>query len=122
MHPTNAVWQLDIFDLARYQYFNKDYKYLLVVIDVFSRKAYAEPMIIENSVSIKEAFIKMTKIVQPKTIMSDHEPTALGNEISEYLREKQIPLNMNALGDQHLLVIIDKFAGRIKRISTAMSS
>ena len=40
----NELWQMDIFDLASYQYFNK-YKYLLVAIDVFSRKAYAEPMI-----------------------------------------------------------------------------
>ena len=69
----NELWQLDIFDLARYQYFNKDYKYLLVGIDVFSRKAYAEPMINRDGVSVREAFIKMTKIVQPKTIMSDNE-------------------------------------------------
>ena len=67
------LWQLDIFDLARYQYFNKDYKHLLVGIDVFSRKAYAEPMTNKDGVSGREAFIKMTKIVQPETIMSDHE-------------------------------------------------
>ena len=65
----NEVWQLDIFDLARCQYFNKDYKYLLVGIDVFSRRAYAEPMLNRDGVSVREAFVKVTKIVRPKTIM-----------------------------------------------------
>ena len=85
----NELWQLDIFDLARYQYFNKDYTSLWVGIDVFSRKAYAEPMINTDGGSVREAFINMTKIVQPKAIMSDHEPAFLGNEFSEYLHEKQ---------------------------------
>ena len=69
----NELWQLDIFDLARYQYFNKDHTYLLVGIDVFNRQAYAEPMINKGGGSVREAFIKMTKIVQPKTIMPDDE-------------------------------------------------
>ena len=34
--------------------------------------------------------------------------------------KKQIPLNVNALGDHHALGIIDNFAGRIKRILTAL--
>ena len=86
---------MDIFDLDRYQYFNKDYRYVLVGIDVFSRKAYAEPMITRDGVSVSEAFIKMT-IVQPKTTMSDNESACLGNAFSKYLHEKQIPLNANA--------------------------
>ena len=56
----------------------------------------------------------MTKIVQPKTIMSDHEPAFLGNAFSEYLHEKKIPLNATALGDHHALGITDNFVGRIK--------
>jgi hypothetical protein len=33
----NELWQMDIFDLSRYQYFNEYNRYLLVAIDVFSR-------------------------------------------------------------------------------------
>ena len=50
-------------------------------------------MINRDGVSVREAFIKMAKIVQPKTIMSDDETAFLGNDFSEYLHEKQIPLN-----------------------------
>ena len=90
------MWQVGIFDLSGYQYFNKDYKYLLVGIDVFSCTAYAGTMINRDGGSIREAFIKMTKIVQPKAITPDHEPVFFGNEFSDYLHEKQIPLNANA--------------------------
>ena len=89
-------------------------------IDVFSRKAYAEPMISKDGGSVREAFIKMTKIVQPKTTMSDNESTFLDNEFSEDLHEKQIPLNVNALSDHHALGIIDNFAGTIKTILTRL--
>ena len=73
-------------------------------------------MINKDGVSIREAFIKMTKIVQPKAIMSDNESAFLGSEFSEYLHEKQIPLNVNALGDLHALGIVNNFALRIKTI------
>ena len=73
-------------------------------------------MIKTDGGSVREAFIKVTKIVQPKTIMSDHEPAFLGNEFSEYLHEKQIPLNINAVGDHHALGIVDNSTGRTTRI------
>jgi hypothetical protein len=46
-------------------------------------------MINRDGGSVKEAFIKMAKSVQPKTIMSDHESAFLGNEFSEYLHENK---------------------------------
>ena len=75
-------------------------------------------MIHKDGGSIQEALIKITKIVQPKTIRADHEPGSVGNEFSVYLHEKQIPLNVNALGDHHALGIINNFAGRSKEILT----
>ena len=44
----------------------------------------------------------------------------LGNEFSEYLHEKQIPLNANALGDHHASGIIDNFAGIIKQMINSL--
>ena len=107
---------MDIFDLSRYEYFNKDYKYLLVAIDVF-----LVPLINKDGHSVKEAFIKMTKFEKPRCIISDHD-SALSNEFMKYLDHLQIPLHVNALGDHHALGIIDNFARRIlkKKPLTAM--
>jgi hypothetical protein len=38
------IAQLDIYDLSKYAGSNKNYKYILALIDVFTRKAYVRPM------------------------------------------------------------------------------
>ena len=38
------IAQMDIFDLSKYVGSNKNYKYILVLIDVFTRKVYARPI------------------------------------------------------------------------------
>jgi len=118
-YALNELWQMDIFDLSRYQYFNNYYKYLLVAIDVFSRKAFAVPLLNKEANTVKEAFIKMTKIVKPRSIISDHDSAFLSKEFTSYLDKLQIPLNVNAIGDHHVLGIIDNFAKRIKTILTS---
>ena len=59
----NEFWQMDIFDLSRYMISNDEYRYLLVCVDVFSRKAYVEPLKLKTSESVAAAFIKMTSKV-----------------------------------------------------------
>jgi hypothetical protein len=36
--------QMDIYDLSKYKNYNRGFKYILTVIDVFTRKAFEEPM------------------------------------------------------------------------------
>ena len=64
---------MDIFDLSRYKYVNKDNRNILAAIDVCSRKAFAIPLIINDGHTFKEAFIKMTKFTKPRCIISDHD-------------------------------------------------
>ena len=40
----NELWQMDIFDLKKYAPYNKNYGYLFVIVDVFTRKAGLMPM------------------------------------------------------------------------------
>ena len=40
----NELWQFDIIDMRRYEKKNDGYKYMFCCIDVFTRKAYVEPM------------------------------------------------------------------------------
>ena len=37
----NECWQIDILNLQKYAHDNKNYSYILAVVDVFSRKAWA---------------------------------------------------------------------------------
>ena len=116
----NEVWQMDIFDLSRYYLFNKHYRYLLACVDVFSRKAYVQPMLNKDDESVKKALITIFKDTKPESILSDHDSSFMSKTVQSYLSSLRIPLNVNALSDHHALGIIDNFALRIKTILTAM--
>ena len=116
----NELWQMDIFDLSRYQYFNDYNRYLLVAIDVLSRKAFVAPMKEKTPNDVKQAFDKLIQHVKPRSILSDHDSSFLSKDFTEHLDKLQIPLNVNAISYHHALGIIDNFAKRIKTKLTAM--
>ena len=55
----NELWQMDIYVLDRYSKKNKGYAYILAVVDVFTRKAYAEPMKNKDIKTVCETFQKI---------------------------------------------------------------
>ena len=93
----NELWQMDIFDLSRYQYFNVYNRYLLVAIDVFTRKAFVAPMKEKTPNEVKQAFDKLITHVKPRSILSDHDGAFLSKEFSEHLDKLQIPLKVMQL-------------------------
>ena len=119
-YHVNELWQMDIFDLSRYQRDNDGYRYVLVSVDVFSRKAFVAPIKEKTPVEVKRGFEILTKGVKPRSIISDHEGSFISKEFTAYLDKLQIPLNVNAISDHHALGIIDNFARRIKTILTKM--
>ena len=40
----NEIWQMDIYDVSRYEKSNKGFKYMFAVVDVFTRFGYIIPM------------------------------------------------------------------------------
>ena len=133
----NELMQMDLFDLQRFRKSNiinkKTYLYIYVVIDVFSRYVYAEPLENKTDTVVLEAFEKLynkimdkqkpLKVMKEKTksyaihqIISDNEGSFQSNIFEKYLIEKNIILTMNASNDHHVLGIIDNFALRLKTI------
>ena len=113
----NERWQMDIFDLSRYEKNNDGFKYLLVCIDVFSRKAYAKPMKSKDTSTVIDAF---TNIIIHKTgpkirsIIADQDPAWTNSTWLTFIEKENIAFNTNALKDHRALGIIDNFAKRIK--------
>ena len=111
---------MDIFDLSLYKYFNQDYKYIMAVVDVFTRKAYVEPMKNKDSVSCVTALNNIMQKAhdKPRVILSDNDAAYLNKPFQDLLNSKQIALHTNALHDHKALGIIDNFARRIKATLT----
>jgi hypothetical protein len=117
----NEIWQIDLFDLSRYETTNKKYKYMFAVMDVFSRFAYIIPLKnkdIESTTKAMQEVLSYNKTA-PNLIMSDNDSSFLGSEFQKLLVKNDIHHNANAVGDHNSLGIIDNFAKRIKRILTA---
>ena len=135
----NELMQLDIFDMQRYKNDNKvgdiTYPYMLVLIDVFSRYAYVEPLEDKTKEPVLETFKKLvdkvmakqspSKVLKEKTksysihqILSDNEGSFQSTIFEKYLEDNNMVLTMNAKHDHRVLGIIDNLARRIKTILT----
>ena len=113
----NELWQMDIFDLSRYEKNNDDYKYLLACVDVFSRKAYVKPMKNKDTSTVISAFGNLlTHKTGPKvrSIIADQDSAWTNETWLEFIDKEKIAFNTNALKDHRALGIIDNFAKRIK--------
>ena len=52
----DSQWQVDLVDLSSLAKFNKNYKFLLTCIDVFSKYAWVVPLKNKSGMSTEEAF------------------------------------------------------------------
>ena len=114
-------WQFDIFDLSRYKNQNDDYRYLMACMDVFTRKAWVEPMKNKDSDNCAAAFeeiIKRNNNTAPRSMISDQDRAFIQGAFQKMADKRRIALTMNALKDHRALGIIDNFAKRIKDVLT----
>ena len=133
----NELMQLDIFDMQKYKNNNivnkKIYPYMLVLIDVFSRFAYIEPLENKTAEVVLDTFKKLvnkvmskqtpSKVLKEKTksysihqILSDNEGSFQSNIMDKYLEDNNIILAMSAYKDHRVLGIIDNFARFLKTV------
>jgi transposase InsO family protein len=118
----NEIWCLDIFDLSKYRESNNNYRYILAMVDVFTRRAWAEPMQTKDSETVGATLqsIMMEAKEKPRVILSDNDAAYTGYFFQHVLEDNKIILQMNTVGDHNALGIIDNFARRIKFIFSKM--
>lgn len=115
-YPGDIV-QIDIYDLSKYSTYNKSYKYIFAMVDVFSRFAVALPMNTKNIDDTSEALKTVIKeFGAPIIIMSDNDSAFTGDLFQKVLEDNDIILDTNIKGDHFALGIIDNFAKRLKLI------
>ncbi len=71
---------MDIFDLSRYASSNKQYKYILGIIDVYTRYVWCYKMKNKDNINVFDCFKKFIgesnlKKYTPTILMSDHDST-----------------------------------------------
>ncbi len=116
-YAKNNKWQLDLSDMSAYSSKNRGYKYILLAIDIFSRKAFAEPLKTKSESDVTTAFIKMTKREKPESIMSDKGSEFISTEFKKLADDKYINLQTTEVGDHNALGIIDTLTRTLKNMT-----
>lgn len=84
-------WDADLADLSRYDKENEKMKYLLLVIDIFSRYAWAQPIPNKEATTIVNAFDEIIKQGRkPKRLRTDSATDFTSKEFQEYVKKKGI--------------------------------
>ncbi|KAK9730804.1 Integrase core domain [Popillia japonica] len=66
------LWQADLADFKLYSRENRRYKYILVVIDAFSKFLWTQPLKTKSAMEVKDAMDKILKEGRhPKNLQTD---------------------------------------------------
>jgi hypothetical protein len=88
----NELWQADLSDMRTYSQYNDGYKYILCVIDVFSKYAFARAMKKKDSETIKQCFHSIFTEANstPRHIQSDKGTEFVSKSVRNYFKSKNI--------------------------------
>ena len=90
----DKIWTMDLMVVEKYRKYNKNYKYILVVLDLFSRFAWARPLKtktgLEVSQALKDIFTKSDR--KPTRIWSDDGTEFFNAHVQKLLRDNNIML------------------------------
>ena len=109
----NEIWQIDLLDYQKYSNINKGYNYILICVDIFTRKAKAIELKSKHTPNSADGFRKLLTNEKPQVVYSDD-----GNEwkgqFKSLLEKENIIHSVYDYGDHHSLGIIDRFSRTLK--------
>ena len=120
-----SLIQMDIFDMSKYARSNKGYKFILCIIDVFTRKVWTYKMTKKDNENVQDSFQKFLdesgiQSNTPIILMSDNDSAFVNESFQVILRKNKIIHQPNIIDDHHALGLIDRFARTIKTIFTRL--
>ena len=86
------IWSADLMDRHNISKYNKGFKYILTVIDIFSKFAYAIPLKNKNSSTIIDAFEKLFSKTKPRKLWTDQGTEFTNNKFQDFLQKNNIGL------------------------------
>jgi transposase InsO family protein len=111
----NQIWQIDLLDMQKYAHANKGYKWILLLVDIFSRKAEAIPLKSKNTTDIIPAFNKLLADVGiPHKIISDNGSEFISKQFVDIIHKHKILHELVEVGYHPSLGIIDRLSRTVK--------
>ena len=110
----NRQWQADLVEMGHFAKENKNYKYMLTVIDIFSRYAYARPLKNKSGQEVATALgdIFNKNNIKPNYIQTDQGKEFYNKHVQKLLDEHNIKL-FSVFTDQKA-AIVERFNRTLK--------
>ena len=107
-------WQADLLDMSWYKKFNDQVKYLLVVIDIFSRYAWIRPIRDKSADSIVAAFGDIIKQGRkPIKLQTDQGKEFVNSKFKKFLKANNIEF-FTTTDDMIKCAIVERFNRTIR--------
>lgn len=99
-------WQGDLVVLDRLSKYNRGFRYILTLIDVLSRFAFALPLKRKQGVLVVAAFKKIFKASKrkPKKLQTDEGTEFYNAQVKKYLKEQNI-IHFSSMSDQKCAIV-----------------
>lgn len=111
----NDLFQADLIEMIKYARLNKGFKYILVVINVFSKYVWCEPVKSKRAEDVTSA---MKKILTQAKNPPKHMQTDLGREFYNKIFEKL----MNDMGIKHYSTYSNLKASVVERVNRTLKN
>lgn len=106
--------QIDLIDMQRFSTKNRNFAWILCIIDVFSRKAFAYPLKRKTPHETADVFRQLLETgYLPSNVRSD-QGTEFKGAFAELLQEHGIVHWLNPVGQHTSLGIVDRFCRTLK--------
>ena len=88
----NYYYQIDLIDMSKYSHQNKGFKWIFTIIDLFTKKAYAIPLMNKEGKTVAEAFSNwiLTLPNPPHIIQSDRGTEFINKDMKQVLKSNDI--------------------------------
>lgn len=110
----DSIWQIDLCDLSKLSVFNRGYKFLLTVIDVFSRYAFVRPLKNKTGLEVSKAIehIFETEKRKPNSLSSDLGTEFYNANVNLILEKRNIKLF--SIHGEPKMALVERFNRTLK--------
>ena len=113
----DSIWAADLVDMQYYARTNKGYKYILMIIDVFSKYGWAIPIKTKKGIEISKAFEMLWKKnnhALPKMLWTDKGKEFINKEMVRLLDRYKIHLYWTE--NEEKSCVVERWNRRIKQM------
>ena len=111
----DSIWAADLVDMQYYARTNQGYKYILMVIDVFSKYGWAIPLKTKKGIEVAEAFSDLWKKQSPPHMLwTDKGKEFVNKDMTTLLKKHNVHLYWTE--NEEKSCVVERWNRTIKRI------